>query len=359
MMRLLRASKASVLAQVLAFFCLLLLEGVVDDAVLKNLFILLGLQRFSNLACGLRLELVSKINVWLMLLATAIMSCGFVQFLYLVEKYSTWSLLEKSSSSYFEIVVFFFASTVWNFVNFRAACLEWREALLIRVFRPTLFLCLIMAIYFEAIPKNYLIWCVSISFILPAFGFLSKVLRSDKIGPISWERKYFALNFLFSIFYLFLDLYVVVSIVDSKNYVEAFVFYRVLTVITTSLASNHRAIHIFSEGGRVGDTALARLAGILLGAFAVVISKIDIAQANFIVFILVIAFLTFSRLYFSIISSELMKLQSYSFVIVATLFVMALNFLLFSEVLSWQVVVVAPVFLSLLALIHLKPRATV
>ncbi|MGY8775884.1 MAG: hypothetical protein ACKVLK_14290 [Spongiibacter sp.] len=351
MMRLLRASKASVLAQVLAFFCLLLLEGVVDDAVLKNLFILLGLQRFSNLACGLRLELVSKINVWLMLLATAIMSFGFVQFLYLVEKYSTWSLLEKSSSSYFEIVVFFFASTVWNFVNFRAACLEWREALLIRVFRPTLFLCLILAIYFEAIPKNYLIWCVSISFILPAFGFLSKVLRSDRIGLISWERNYFVLNFLFSIFYLFLDIYVVVSIVDSKNYVEAFVFYRVLTVITTSLASNHRAIHIFTEGHGISGTLVSRCVGLLMALAAIIVLNIDISDSEFLIFLLILLFLTTSRLYFSIVSSEMMKLQNYTFVISAIILALAVNIALLLGYVGWQSVLAVPTALALIAIL--------
>lgn len=351
MLRVLLASKASVVAQVLAFACLLLLEGSVDEDILKNLFVLLGLQRFSNMFCGLRLELISRISATFLLLATLLMSFVFVECLYLIDEHTTFNLLHGSASTRPELIFFFFASTLWNFVNFRAACLSSREALLIRVARPLALLAFILLVLWGGLPEKGLVWWVAVSFLLPSLVSFSRVLKSEAIGQLRWRKDYFVWNFVFSLLYLMLDLYLIAAIVENQNFVQMFVFYRILTVATTALASNHRAIHLFTEGESLDKNWLVVASALLLAGISVFILLVDQAALGYWLLLLIIAFLCFGRLYFSIVSSDLMKRQNMPYVILSTATVALLNYVLFQGMMDWLAVAVAPIFLSLLALL--------
>ncbi|NKI19553.1 hypothetical protein HCU74_19270 [Spongiibacter sp. KMU-166] len=351
MLKVLLASKASVVAQVLAFACLLLLEGSVNEDIIKNLFILLGLQRFSNLFCGLRLELVSKVSAPILLTITLLMAVIFVECLYLVDKYTTFNLLHGSASSQFELIFFFFASTLWNFVNFRAACLDHKEALLIRVARPLALLIFIVLVLYVGLPENGLVWWVAISFLAPSVFSFSKVLKSPAIGNLPWTKSYFFSNFVFSFLYLMLDLYLISTIVESENFVEVFVFYRILTVLTTALASNHRAIHLFTEGEQLQKGRVLISSAMILTICSVLILLIDEAAMGVIWFLFLIAFICFGRLYFSIVSSGIMKKQNMHYILVSAGIACIFNVSLFLGYLSWKVVAIVPVLFSLVAIL--------
>lgn len=357
MLRVLLASKASLVAQVLAFSCLLLLEGAVNEDLLRNLFVLLGLQRFSNMFCGLRLELISSISATFLLPVTLLMSLVFVECLYLIDQRTAFNLLHGSVSTKLELIFFFFASTLWNFVNFRAACLKPREALLIRIARPLALLAFILLVVWGGLPENGLVWWVSISFGLPSIVSFSRVLKSDSIGQLRWRKDYFVLNFVFSLLYLMLDLYLIAAIVENDKFIQVFVFYRILTVTTTALASNHRAIHLFTEGARLGGGWVVLAPASVLAVMSIFVVMVEQAALSYWLLLLIIVFLCFGRLYFSIVSSELMKRQNMHYLILSTVLVAKLNYFLFQGFLSWKIVAVAPILLSLLALLCISTSA--